>query len=106
MAEFSGYAPGTPSWVDLGSPEPAVSRAFYTALFGWGVRELPEDEAGGYHFFTLGDRLVAGFGPAQDESVWWKTYISVEDADETAAGTEAGGTSVARPAAVIPGVSG
>ena len=102
MAEFSGYAPGTPSWVDLGSADPAASRAFYAELFGWGVRELPEEEAGGYHFFTLRDKLVAGFGPAHDEDVGWTSYMSVDDADDAAGRTEAaGGTVLMAPMDVV-----
>ena len=37
MSERTSYAPGTPSWVDMGSPDPAAAAAFYGALFGWTV---------------------------------------------------------------------
>ena len=35
MPERSSYAHGIPSWVDLSSPDPEASAAFYGALFGW-----------------------------------------------------------------------
>ena len=35
MPTVTSYAPGTPSWVDLASPDLAASTAFYSTLFGW-----------------------------------------------------------------------
>ena len=29
------YAPGTPSWVELSSPDPDASAAFYRDVLGW-----------------------------------------------------------------------
>ena len=37
--ERDSYTSGTPSWVDLGSPDVDASVAFYTTLFGWEVAE-------------------------------------------------------------------
>lgn len=34
MPLFTTYPPGTPCWVDLASPDPVASRAFYGELFG------------------------------------------------------------------------
>ena len=41
MTERISYAPGTPSWIDLGSPDTAATAAFYGALFGWRSRWTP-----------------------------------------------------------------
>ena len=52
MTEMTEYAPGTPSWVDLGSPDIEASVAFYEGLFGWQIPESPNAEqtgAGGDH---------------------------------------------------------
>jgi predicted enzyme related to lactoylglutathione lyase len=93
MAEFNGYAPGTPSWVDLDSNDPTTSRAFYIDLFGWDVREAGPEFGDGYAFFTLRDKLVAGVGPTQEEHTCWTTCFAVADADEVARRVErAGGT--------------
>jgi predicted enzyme related to lactoylglutathione lyase len=35
MPDRDSYAPGTPSWVDIGSPDLDKTHAFYTGLFGW-----------------------------------------------------------------------
>jgi predicted enzyme related to lactoylglutathione lyase len=37
MPEMTRYEPGTPSWVDVGSPDVEASKAFYGGLFGWEV---------------------------------------------------------------------
>ena len=68
MPEFSEYPPGTPSWVDLGSPDVDASARFYGGLFGWEAAEAgPPEETGGYRMFTLRGKQVAGLGPLQQE---------------------------------------
>jgi len=96
MVERSGYEAGTPSWVDLGSPDAAASAAFYGGLFGWTAEMDLRPEAGGYGMFTLTGRNVAGLGPQQDPShpPFWNVYISVADADETLAKAAAAGGAV------------
>ena len=65
MATRTSYPPGTPSYVDIGSADPAATKAFYSALFGWSINELGE-EAGGYAMAQIGGDDVAGIGPAQN----------------------------------------
>jgi predicted enzyme related to lactoylglutathione lyase len=92
--EMDRYEPGVPSWVDLGSPDPAGAAEFYGALFGWDAPEGPP-EAGGYRIATVGDRRVAGIGPATNPGPpVWATYVNVESADETAAKVRAAGGQV------------
>jgi predicted enzyme related to lactoylglutathione lyase len=103
MPEMTKYEPGTPSWVDLGTPDPAAASRFYSGLFGWTIEEGPP-EAGGYQMCMLGDKPVAGLGPQMngDMPPFWTTYISVADADETAAAiTEDGGTLLVEPMDVL-----
>ena len=38
MSERTSYEPGTPSWVDLSTPDPAAAKRFYGELFGWEAR--------------------------------------------------------------------
>ena len=33
--EMTEYEHGVPSWVDLGTSDPAAAAAFYGGLFGW-----------------------------------------------------------------------
>lgn len=93
MPERTEYEPGTPSWVDLGTPDVAGSTAFYTALFGWEASAAPEPEAGGYIMFTKDGHAVAGMGPllSNEQPSVWSTYITVVDADATTAAAKAAG---------------
>jgi predicted enzyme related to lactoylglutathione lyase len=79
------YANGTPSWVDLGSPDLDASAAFYGGLFGWTTTEPgPVEETGGYRMFLKDGKLVAGLGPSQEgQPPVWTTYLAVDDADKT-----------------------
>ena len=86
MTEKTSYRPGEPTWVDLATPDLEGAVAFYRRLFGWEVQRGGE-EFGGYSMFQRGGRNLAGAGPLMDpaQPPAWSTYISVEDADKTAA---------------------
>lgn len=90
--ELQEYAPGTPSWVDIGVPDIDAAATFYGELFGWDVAES-DPEAGGYRIAHLRGRAVAGIGPQQNPGPpMWTTYVSVADASASAAAvTDAGG---------------
>jgi predicted enzyme related to lactoylglutathione lyase len=95
MPVMTKYEPGTPSWVDLGTSDPDDAGRFYSGLFGWAIMEGPP-EAGGYRICELDGKPVAGMGPRMNPDMppWWATYISVADADETAAAIRADGGSI------------
>jgi hypothetical protein len=99
------YPAGTPSWVDIGTTNFDVTHAFYTGLFGWGHRDAgPVDLTGGYGFYTLRDKMVAGYGPNQDPAGGsvWTTYVSVDDADDVASKVlPAGGSVLSGPVTVM-----
>jgi len=100
MAERTSYSPGTPSWVDLGSPDPQAAAAFYGGLFGWTAEMDPRPDAGGYGMFTLRGKHVAGLGPQMNTNMppFWSVYVTVADADEALAkAAAAGGTVVMGP---------
>ncbi|HEX6311520.1 MAG TPA: VOC family protein [Acidimicrobiia bacterium] len=88
MSERNGYPAGTPSWVDVTSPDLDESTRFYGGLFGWSA-EVAGDPAltGGYTMFTLRGRKVAGLGPLPEEGAApsWSTDVTVDDADRTIA---------------------
>ncbi len=92
MPTRTSYAPGTPSWVDLASPDLPRSVAFYSSLFGWDAVDQGE-EAGHYHMFEKEGVPVAGAGPIMMEGQppAWTTYISVVDADASIAKVKAAG---------------
>jgi predicted enzyme related to lactoylglutathione lyase len=101
MSERTSYAPGTPCWVDLSTPDLDAAEGFYRELFGWEIPELPNSaEMGGYRRAKLNGRDVAGAMPLMQEGQppAWSTHISVDDADAIArAVQENGGTMVAEP---------
>ena len=39
MPEFTSHSHGTPSWVDLMSPDVDASKAFYSSVFGWDAED-------------------------------------------------------------------
>jgi len=91
MTEMTRYEHGVPSWVDLGSPDPAKAAEFYTALFGWDVQQGPP-EAGGYAIAHLNGRTVAGIGPQQNPGPpVWASYVNVDSADDVATKVSANG---------------
>jgi hypothetical protein len=93
---MTSTAPGTPNWVDLGSPDVEASKRFYGELFGWEATTSPEPEAMGYTMFSVGGKEVAGVGPLQspDQPPVWTTYVATADADATATMVEAAGGKV------------
>ena len=99
------YREGTPSWVDLSSPDLDASAAFYGELLGWEAAESegPEEETWGYRMFTKDGTVVAGLGPAQQgQPPTWNTYISVDDVAAVKERIEkAGGTTVMEPLDVL-----
>ena len=97
MSERTSYAPGTPSWVDLGSPDPAAAAAFYGGLFGWGLsKEASSDNSA---IFTVGDTMICGAHTAgEGEFPAWSVWFAVDDCDASAAKvTELGGSVLMPP---------
>lgn len=99
MVEMTEYEPGTPSWVDLTSPDIDASVAFYGGLFGWDAPSQGPD-AGGYRMFMLRGRPVAGVGPPMNDGqpTVWNTYVSVADVDDTIRVAEENGGKTLLPA--------
>jgi predicted enzyme related to lactoylglutathione lyase len=53
MGERTQHAPGTFSWVDLSTTDPAAAKAFHSALFGWEVDDRPIGDGVFYSMFAL-----------------------------------------------------
>lgn len=105
MSERTSYPPGTPCWVDLGSPDLDAAVEFYTALFGWQVPASENvEQTGGYRRATKNGADVVGMMPLMQEGQppAWSTYVSVADAKATAAAVaEAGGSVIVEPMDVM-----
>jgi uncharacterized protein len=98
MAERDGYIPGIPCWIDTTQPDPNAACAFYAALFGWELENaMPPGSPSDYFMARIRGGDVAAIGsipPGAPATATWNTYISVENADETAAKARAAGGQV------------
>jgi predicted enzyme related to lactoylglutathione lyase len=105
MSERTSYAPGTPSWIDLGTPDQDGAAEFYGSLFGWEVPESENpEETGGYRIATLREKAIGGVMRLMQEGQppAWSTYVAVEDAGATVAAAKgAGGNVVVEPMDVL-----
>lgn len=105
MSERTSYAPGTPCWVDLATPDLDAAEKFYGSLLGWEIPELPNSaEMGGYRRAKKDGKDVAGAMPLMQEGQppAWSTYIAVADADATTAAVkDAGGSVISEPMDVM-----
>jgi predicted enzyme related to lactoylglutathione lyase len=105
MSERTSYTPGTPCWVELGTPDIEATTSFYGDLLGWEIPELPNSaELGGYRRAKKNGADVAGVAPLMQEGQppAWTTYVSVADAAATLAAVgEAGGQVVVEPMDVV-----
>jgi predicted enzyme related to lactoylglutathione lyase len=103
------YAPGTPSWTDLASPDIAASERFYGELFGWDFDEQPTgDPNNPYVMVRQAGNDVAGMMKLSPEMQAggmppvWSTYVTVADVDaSTAKVKELGGAVLSRPMDVM-----
>src|SRR6266540_3234489 len=105
MGERTRYDPGTFCWVGLATSDVAAAKAFYTSLFGWQAENLEAGAAGAYTTLRRGGKEVAILYRQQPQAraagapPHWTSYISVKDANATAARAEdLGGAAVFRAA--------
>lgn len=105
MNPRESYPHGVPCFVDLEREDVDAAAAFYGGLFGWSFDAVSPPGAPRFLAASLNGLRVAGIGEPTDgaASNAWNTYVSVDDADATAAKvTAAGGTVLAGPLDVGP----
>ncbi len=105
MPERSSFAPGTPSWVDLSTTDPAAARDFYGPLLGWEYVIDPSEETGHYATATVGGKNVAGVNGMSitEQPPAWMTYFATDDAQKLSElVTENGGAIALGPMQVGP----
>jgi len=94
---------GTPTWIDLTSPDIDEARAFYQAVFGWQY-DIGGPEFGGYTTARLGTRQVAGLvGPQPDAPAraTWSVYFASDNIDADVQHATQLGASVLFPAMAV-----
>jgi predicted enzyme related to lactoylglutathione lyase len=110
MGKRTEHAPGTFSWVDLGTTDADGAKAFYGELFGWEADDMPtgDDGPGVYSMLKIGDDYVAALyelgAEMRERGVPpnWLSYVTVADVEATAAkARELGGKVHAEPFDVL-----
>ncbi|MFJ4621236.1 VOC family protein [Streptomyces sp. NPDC088812] len=89
------FPPGSPCWLDLGTPDVPAAAAFYGAVLGWDYESMGEGEDMEGGMFRKDGRIVAGLGKLTESGARsaWMIYYGVTDADATTEAVErAGGT--------------
>lgn len=99
MGVRESHPAGTFSWTDLSTTDTAGALTFYGVLLGWEGEEMPAGEGMTYWMLRVGGHAVAGMSAMGEEQrasgapPAWLSYVTVEDADATAArAAELGGT--------------
>jgi predicted enzyme related to lactoylglutathione lyase len=99
MGERKSYPAGTFSWVDLQTDDLDGAKRFYAELFAWDYDDIPIGDGAVYSMAQVQGRNVAGLGERQDESIppHWNCYVTVDDADASAARAAELGANVLAP---------
>jgi predicted enzyme related to lactoylglutathione lyase len=105
MTTYSHVKPvGTPTWLDLTTPDAEAARKFYHAVFGWEY-DVAGPEFGGYAIARVGERMAAGVGPQRPGTppmpAAWTLYFASSDAGADAARAEKLGGRMMAPAMAI-----
>lgn len=102
MPKLERYAQGTPSYVELVTPDQVAAKEFYGPLFGWELEDVPMEDD--HYYVTVGKEgdTVAGISwpmpGMEDHPAFWSVYLTVDDVDAaTAKVATAGGRVDAEP---------
>ncbi|MGW8375543.1 VOC family protein [Streptomyces sp. ODS28] len=96
------FVTGSPSWLDVTTPDLDGAKSFYQGLFGW-TWTSAGPEAGGYGTFANAGKTVAGIMPTPVEQAapQWTVYFQADAADATKAVQAAGGKVTLEPMDVL-----
>lgn len=103
MPEVTKHKPGTFSWADLATPDPAAAKHFYGEVFGWKSEDQPMPQGGTYALARVNGKDVAGIaGMLPDQQTkgippYWNPYATVENVDESTKKATSLGATVMMP---------
>ncbi len=89
MADFSSHTPGTFCWPELATTDQKAGVAFYRALFGWDLNDVPMGPTETYSMLQMRGKEVAAACSLRPEEKQhgvpshWNSYVTVENVDET-----------------------
>jgi uncharacterized protein len=90
VAEFTAHTPGTFSWPELATTDQKGAVAFYRALFGWDLNDVPLGPGETYSMFQMKGKEVSAACTLQQEQrqmgvpPHWNSYVTVKNVDEAA----------------------
>jgi predicted enzyme related to lactoylglutathione lyase len=102
MPTFTSHKPGTFSWIELATTDADAAKRFYGGVFGWKFEDMPSGPDMVYTFASVaGGPVGALYKMGKDMKgvpTHWASYITVENADDSAKKiTAAGGKLVKAP---------
>lgn len=103
-------AHGDVHWSELISDDVEGSKAYFKAICGWTINEMPMPGGMIYNVCMNGDRPVAGIMSTKDMNAdhavepRWMTYLHVDDVDAAAKATPENGGTVMNEPFDVPGV--
>lgn len=103
MPFFDKHTPGTFSWIENATSDQNAGKSFYTSLFGWTADDSQMGEGAYTMYLREGRTVAAAYALSKTEREakvppHWNLYISVENADATAARAAELGATVLAPA--------
>lgn len=90
--------PGSPGWLDLGTPDVDAAAAFYGAVFGWQAQAFDQG-TNGYKSFRLDGKVVGAVGELTEKGARpaWMVYFCTADIEATVKAVGQAGGSVRTP---------
>ncbi|MCU1381706.1 MAG: Glyoxalase/bleomycin resistance protein/dioxygenase [Acidobacteria bacterium] len=100
--------PGALCWTELNTRDTKKAEAFYTGLFGWGVKHAAPSSAMEYTEFSVDGQPAIGMIPMNEHMPagvpsYWMPYFQVANTDASAEKIAELGGSIMVPAQDIPG---
>jgi uncharacterized protein len=96
MPVIEKYEPGMFCWIELATKDAAASKTFYTSLFGWMAKDMPMPD-GVYTILQKDGHDLGAMYQSKDIPPNWASYISVENADDSAKKAQSLGANVLAP---------
>jgi len=96
MPVIEKYEPGMFCWIELATKDAAASKTFYTSLFGWTAKDMPIPD-GVYTMWQKNGHDLGAMYQSKDIPPNWASYISVENADDSAKKAESLGAKILAP---------
>lgn len=101
MPTIGSHPNGSFSWFELATTDQKAAKTFYSSLFGWEPQDFPMGPDEYYTMFNYHGGVAGACYKLKSEMTGvppnWGLYITVADADDTAAKSQAAGGKIIAP---------